>query len=45
VRERIAEIPTALTLPSECDRQLLVAAANQLVAERRDAILKFLDRL
>jgi predicted acylesterase/phospholipase RssA len=44
VRERIAEIPTALELPSECDRQLLVAAATKLVAEHRDAILEFLNR-
>ena len=44
VRERIAEIPTALALPSECDRQLLVAAATKLVAERRDVILEFLNR-
>ncbi len=44
VRERIAEIPTALKLPSECDRQLLVTAATKLVAEHRDAILGFLNR-
>ncbi len=44
VRERIAEIPTALELPSECDRQLLVAAATKLVAEHRNEILEFLDR-
>jgi hypothetical protein len=44
VRERIAEIPTALKLPSECDRQLLVAAATKLVAEHRDEILEFLNR-
>jgi hypothetical protein len=44
VRERIAEIPTRLTLPSECDRQLLVTAAEKLVAEHRDRILEFLDR-
>jgi hypothetical protein len=44
VRERIAEIPTALVLPSECDRQLLVTAAAKLVAERRNDILDFLDR-
>jgi hypothetical protein len=44
VRERIAEIPTALELPSECDRQLLVAAATKLVAEHRDEILEFLNR-
>jgi predicted acylesterase/phospholipase RssA len=44
VRERIAEIPTALELPSECDRQLLVAAATKLVAEHRDAILDFVNR-
>jgi Patatin-like phospholipase len=44
VKERIAEIPTALKLPSECDRQLLVTAATKLVAQNRDAILAFLNR-
>jgi len=44
VRERIAEIPTALNLPSKCDRELLAVAASKLVAERRDAILEFLNR-
>jgi hypothetical protein len=44
VIERIAEIPTALKLPSQCDRQLLVTAASKLVAEHRDEILKFIDR-
>jgi len=44
VRERIAEIPTALELPSECDRQLLVAAADKLVAEHREAVVEFLNR-
>jgi len=43
VKERIAEIPTALSLPSKCDRELLVAAATKLVAEHRDAILEFLN--
>jgi hypothetical protein len=43
-RERIAEIPTALKLPSACDRQLIVAAAAKLVAEHREAILEFVDR-
>jgi predicted acylesterase/phospholipase RssA len=44
VRERIAEIPTALSLPSQCDRELLIAAATKLVARQRDAILEFLNR-
>lgn len=44
VRERIAEIRTALDIPSECDRELLVTSASKLVAEHRDAILAFLDR-
>ncbi|MGH7332321.1 MAG: patatin-like phospholipase family protein [Candidatus Rokuibacteriota bacterium] len=44
VRERIAEIPTRLTLPSECDRQLLVSAAGKLVAEHQRAILEFMNR-
>jgi hypothetical protein len=42
--ERIAEIPTRLVLPSECDRQLLTTAATKLVAEHRGAILDFLYR-
>jgi hypothetical protein len=44
VRERIAEIPTRLVLPSECDRQLLAGAAAKLVTEHRDAILEFVNR-
>ena len=44
VTERIAEIPTALKLPSQCDRQLLSTAAAKLVAEHRDEILRFIDR-
>lgn len=41
---RIAEIPTRLGLSSECDRQLLHAAAAKLVAEHRDKILEYLNR-
>jgi hypothetical protein len=41
---RIAEIPTRLGLKSECDRQLLQAAASKLVAEHRDEILEYLNR-
>jgi hypothetical protein len=44
VNEHIAEIPTALKLPSECDHQLLTTAAAKLVAEHRDAILEFVNR-
>ena len=44
VVNRIAEIPTRLGLSSECDRQLLHAAATKLVAEHRDAILGYLNR-
>lgn len=44
VAERISEIPTRLTLPSDCDRELLVTAAAKLVAEHRGKILEFLDR-
>jgi len=43
-KARIAEIPTALDLASECDRQLLASAAAKVVAEHRDAILEFLSR-
>jgi hypothetical protein len=41
---RIAEIPTRLGLSSECDRELLYAAAGKLVSEHRDAILGHLNR-
>ena len=44
VVRRIAEIPTRLRLPSECDRQLLLTAAAKVVAQRREEILGFLDR-
>ena len=44
VRERIAEIPTRLGPPSECDRQLLARAAAKLVAEHRGEIVEFLSR-
>jgi len=44
VTERIAEVPTRLVLTSECDRQLLAAAAAKLVDANRAAILEFLDR-
>jgi len=44
LRERIAEIPTRLVLPSECDRQLLASAAAKLVAEHRDRILECVNR-
>jgi len=44
VKERIAEIPTALKLRSKCDAELLVTAARKLVAEHRDAILGFVNR-
>jgi Patatin-like phospholipase len=44
VTNRIAEIPTRLGLTSECDRQLLHAAATKLVAEHRDQILENLNR-
>jgi hypothetical protein len=37
VREHIAEIPTRLFLPSDCDRQLLAAVATKVVVEHRDA--------
>jgi len=44
VKERIAEIPTALELSSECDRQLLTTAASKAVAQHRDELLEFLNR-
>jgi hypothetical protein len=42
VQERIAEIPTKLMIPSECDRQLLHAAAVKVVAQNQQAIEDFL---
>ena len=44
VIERIAEIPTRLVLTSECDRQLLAAAAAKVVEANRAPILEFLDQ-
>jgi hypothetical protein len=44
VENRVAAIPTRLGLSSECDRQLIYAAATKLVAEHRAEILEFLNR-
>jgi hypothetical protein len=43
VVERLAEIPTRFRVRSECDRQLLAAAAYKLVEQHRQEILEFLD--
>jgi hypothetical protein len=42
VQERIAEIPTRFKIASECDRQLLRAAAAKVVAQNRQTIEDFL---
>jgi hypothetical protein len=42
VKERIAEIPTRFWVASECDRQLLVAAAAKVVAQKQQEIQDFL---
>jgi hypothetical protein len=42
VQERIAEIPTKFVIPSECDRQLLHAAAAKVVLQNQRAIEDFL---
>jgi Patatin-like phospholipase len=44
VENRIAAIPTRLGLTSECDRDLVYAAAAKQVAEHKDAILRFLNQ-
>jgi len=44
VDNRMSAIPTRLGLTSECDRDLIYAAAFKLVAENKDAILQFLNR-
>ena len=44
VEDRIAAIPTRLGLSSECDRELIYAAAVKLVAAHRDEILEYLNR-
>jgi hypothetical protein len=43
VVERIAEISTRFWLASECDRQLLQAAAAKVVAQHQQEILTFLN--
>jgi hypothetical protein len=42
VTERLAEVPTRFRIVSECDRQLLVTAANKVVAQNRQEIEDFL---
>ena len=42
VTERLAEIPTRFRIVSDCDRQLLVTAANKVVAQNRQEIEDFL---
>jgi hypothetical protein len=42
VVERIAEIPTRFKLASECDRQLLITAAEKVVAQNKQEIEDFL---
>jgi len=43
VDNRVSAIPTRLGLSSECDRDLIHAAAFKLVAANKDAILQFLN--
>jgi hypothetical protein len=43
VRQRLEQIPTRLQIMSECDGQLLTAAAAKVVEQNRQAILEFLD--
>jgi predicted acylesterase/phospholipase RssA len=42
VQERIAEIPTKFAIASECDQQLIYAAAAKVVAQNQEAIEAFL---
>jgi hypothetical protein len=42
VQQRIAALPTKLVIPSECDRQLLHAAAAKVVTQNRQLIDDFL---
>ena len=44
VDDRTSAIPTRLGLASECDRDLIYTAALKLVAENKDAILRFLNQ-
>jgi Patatin-like phospholipase len=44
VDDRVSAIPTRLGLTSACDRDLIYAAAFKLVAQHKDAILKFLNQ-
>jgi hypothetical protein len=43
VNERLAQIPTRFAIESDCDRQLLVAAASKVVAMQAPKILEFLE--
>jgi len=44
VDDRTSAIPTRLGLTSECDRDLIYTAAFKVVAENKDAILRFLNQ-
>jgi len=44
VDDRTSAIPTRLGLTSECDRDLIYAAAFKVVAENKDAILRFVNQ-
>ena len=44
VDDRTSAIPTRLGLASQCDRDLIYTAAFKVVAENKDAILRFLNQ-
>lgn len=44
VRKRLASIATRLWLKSDCDRDLVAAAAEKLVEAKKDEILEFLQQ-
>lgn len=44
VKKRLASVATRLWLKSDCDRDLVAAAAAKLVEARKDEILKFLQQ-
>jgi len=43
ITQRLAQIPTLFKFGSECDRQLLMTAAEKVVSQRKEEIVNFLQ--
>jgi predicted acylesterase/phospholipase RssA len=44
ITQRLAQIPTRFSIESDCDRDLLLAAADKVVLQHKRRIVEFLER-